>query len=117
MRPETYDSTSVFLLLQHVRTRSWPQSCIDAGTSILSLTWCMVPQLSDATCDAAMWTAPVLFNIRGAGLGLTLGYATIDSLLLMDSEDALDAYYKTQVCRHRVPCQLGGIVMAATCLE
>ncbi len=61
----------------------------------------MVLQLSDAACDAAMWTAPVFFNIRGAGLGLTLGYTTIDSLLLMDSEKALDAYYKTQVrsCR------------------
>jgi len=61
----------------------------------------MVLQLSDAACDAAMWTAPVFFNIRGAGLGLTLGYTTIDSLLLMDSEEALDAYYKTQVCWYR----------------
>ena len=68
------------------------------GSSELLLIWLMVLQLSDTTCDAAMWTAPVFFNIRGAGLGLTLGYATIDSLLLMDSEGALDAYYKTQVC-------------------
>ena len=61
----------------------------------------MVTQLGNAACDAAMWTAPVLFNIRGAGLGLTLGYTTIDSLLLIDSEEAFDAYYKTQVCWHR----------------
>ena len=57
-------------------------------------------QLSDAASGSggAMWTAPVFFNVRGAGLGLTLGYATFDSLILMDNEEALDAYYKTQVC-------------------
>ena len=45
-----------------------------------------------------MWTAPVYFNVRCTGLGITLGYATIDSFLLMDSEEPLDAYCKTQLC-------------------
>jgi hypothetical protein len=58
----------------------------------------MNTQLSDsASCGIVMWTAPVFFDISGGGLGLTLGYATVDSLILVEDEGALDAYYKTQV--------------------
>ena len=77
-----------------------PCVCLSIPWMATSPSLRLVPpvQLSDsASGGAVMWTAPVMFNISGCGLGLTLGFATVDSLILVEDEGAVDAYYKTQV--------------------
>lgn len=43
------------------------------------------------------WSAPLFIDCYAGGLGLTLGYTEIESVMVLDTEEAVQAFLRTQV--------------------
>lgn len=43
------------------------------------------------------WSGPVPFKLAGLGLGLALGWETVDSLLVLDNQEAVTNLSASQV--------------------
>jgi lipid-binding SYLF domain-containing protein len=43
------------------------------------------------------WSAPLFFTVRGVGMGLTFGAALLESVILLNSEDAVNGFTKDEV--------------------
>lgn len=43
------------------------------------------------------WSAPLPISVTSSGIGITIGYTEIDSLIVLDSEEATREFLKTQV--------------------
>ena len=55
--------------------------------------------------DRVTWSAPLFFHSTGAGLGATVGYHEVNSLVLLDTQRAVEAMTKSSVrslrfCKH-----------------
>lgn len=42
--------------------------------------------------DATTWSAPLFIKLFAGGLGLTMGYSQIDSLIVLDTQEAVQRY-------------------------
>ena len=47
--------------------------------------------------DRVTWSAPLFFNATGAGLGATIGYHEVNSLVLLDTQRSVDALTNASV--------------------
>ena len=45
----------------------------------------------------ARWSAPLFFTVYSVGMGLTFGAALVESMVLLNSEDAVTAFTKDEV--------------------
>ena len=66
----------------------------------------------------AAWSGPVWFKVRGAGAGLNLGYDGVDSLVVVDSQHAMETFVKNEVCslqRYGMRSSLPLESLAASC--
>jgi sodium-coupled neutral amino acid transporter 10 len=43
------------------------------------------------------WSAPLFINVNAGGFGVTLGYTEIDSVIVLDTPEAVHAFGKTVV--------------------
>ena len=43
------------------------------------------------------WSAPLFFTVHSFGMGLTFGAALLESMVLLNSEDAVNAFAKDEV--------------------
>lgn len=44
------------------------------------------------------WSAPVLFDVKSLGVGVAAGVSTSNSLLIIDTDHAVNSFLHTQVC-------------------
>ena len=60
------------------------------------------PTPNCAQLSGKEWSAPSFFTVYSIGVGLTVGFARIDSVILLNSEEALRTFTQSQVCRHSI---------------
>lgn len=56
-------------------------------------------QIEGPTPGDYSWSGPIPFKLAGAGLGLALGWETVDSMLVLDKQEAVEQLTMTQVLR------------------
>lgn len=56
-----------------------------------------LPGQSGAQSGSWTWSAPLFINVNAGGLGVTLGYSEIDSIVILDNQDAVRSFTHTVV--------------------
>lgn len=54
-------------------------------------------QVTDGVAGDQTWSAPVFFKVRGAGVGFMLGYSNVESMVIIDTQAAMDVFIKNEV--------------------
>jgi lipid-binding SYLF domain-containing protein len=51
----------------------------------------------DSGPDSWKWSAPLFIRVYAGSLGLTLGYTSIDSIVILDTDEAVSSFQASTV--------------------